>query len=939
MVQRLYKLLPIFILVFVSVHSQELPPIQIYSPVDYNGENQNWVVSQSEQKLIYTANNHHLLEFDGEKWRKYPSVNGSVIHALAVSKDFVYTGSYMEFGYWSKNKFGALEYQSLIPSLKVPLLEEEQFWNILTIDTKVLFQSLKRIYSYDLIDKTFKVFENETKKAKIFNLKEGIYVQKNNAGLYKIANGKLQLVTDNPIVSEKSLIGLFEREGELLILLEDADFYILDDEGTIKPWSIAVDAELESINLFSSLQLDNGDYILGTISNGLYHLSKEGKLLYNINQRNGLQDNTVLSVYEDRDNNIWLGHDNGLSILNLQSPFKEYVDNAGKIGVVYTSKLFNGYLYLGTNQGLFYKSTKDDSDFRFIKGTEGQVWNLINIEETLFCGHNKGTYVIQDNTAVQISDVPGTWDIKPFEQDGDFLIQGNYNGLSILEKIDGTWRFKNVLEGFGTSSRFFEFTDANEVLVNNEYKGIFRLQIDATKSKVKVLDRQEVRGHGSSITTYMDKLLYASNNGIFDFDPERKDFELDSTLTDLFYQKNDSLYGILIKDDFDSKLWSFTTKGLTYVEPDKFGGKSIAFKITFPTFLKNNLGVSGFENIQAIAKESYLIGTSNGYVTLNLDKIRPKVYEVDISSVSKQFREASAVQVPLISSSEDFKFSENNILFTYAVPEYFKYKEVNYQYKLEGLYENWSGWSTVPEISFENLPFGSYVFKVRASIGGVMSSNESSYDFKIAKPWYWSNSAVIGYVLLLLFISFCIHKRYKTHYQKKQEFILKENKRKIKRKKIKSQKEIVQIKNEKLRQEIEAKNRELAVSTMSIIKKNKFLNTVKDQLKLAEKEPSKIRSVIRTIDNNINNEDDWKFFEEAFNNADKNFLKKIKDLHSELTSNDLRLCAYLRLNLSSKEIAPLLNISVRSVEVKRYRLRKKMDLEHETGLSEYLLSI
>jgi DNA-binding CsgD family transcriptional regulator len=80
-------------------------------------------------------------------------------------------------------------------------------------------------------------------------------------------------------------------------------------------------------------------------------------------------------------------------------------------------------------------------------------------------------------------------------------------------------------------------------------------------------------------------------------------------------------------------------------------------------------------------------------------------------------------------------------------------------------------------------------------------------------------------------------------------------------------------------------------------------------------------------------------FKEAFDSADNNFLKKVKECHPSLTPNDLRLCAYLRLNLSSKEISPLLNISVRSVEIKRYRLRKKIDLPHEKGLVEYILSI
>jgi DNA-binding CsgD family transcriptional regulator len=208
----------------------------------------------------------------------------------------------------------------------------------------------------------------------------------------------------------------------------------------------------------------------------------------------------------------------------------------------------------------------------------------------------------------------------------------------------------------------------------------------------------------------------------------------------------------------------------------------------------------------------------------------------------------------------------------------------------------------------------------------------------VLRPWYLTYWAIGGYLLGLLVLSLGVHRLYQSHYRKEQRRIVEENKRKIKQGKLKAKKKIIEIRNAQLQQEIESKNRELAVSTMSLIKKNEFLNTLKDQLKSVE-DLAQIRSVIRTIDRNISNEDDWKFFEEAFNNADKDFLHKVKELHPELTPNDLKLCAYLRLNLSSKEIAPLLNISVRSVEVKRYRLRKKMNLVHEKSLTEYILEL
>jgi DNA-binding CsgD family transcriptional regulator len=155
---------------------------------------------------------------------------------------------------------------------------------------------------------------------------------------------------------------------------------------------------------------------------------------------------------------------------------------------------------------------------------------------------------------------------------------------------------------------------------------------------------------------------------------------------------------------------------------------------------------------------------------------------------------------------------------------------------------------------------------------------------------------------------------------------------------LESDQKLMKLKNEKLEIDIESKNRELAISTMSLIKKNEFLSTIKTELQV-NNNSSDLKKVIKIIDNNINNTDDWKLFKEAFDNADKDFLKLVKERHSSLTPNDLKLCAYLRLNLSSKEIAPLLNISPRSVEVKRYRLRKKMDLPPKTSLTNYILDI
>ncbi|MEX0290693.1 MAG: triple tyrosine motif-containing protein, partial [Flavobacteriaceae bacterium] len=455
--------------------------------------------------------------------------------------------------------------------------------------------------------------------------------------------------------------------------------------------------------------------------------------------------------------------------------------------------------------------------------------------------------------------------------------------------------------------------------------------------KAEEIQNEPAWGVGSSLVTYNNDILYTTNNGVFKYDFDQHKFSNDSLLTSRFFPDGDHIIGILISEHKANRLWGFTNKNVVYVSPGKLNDQPQATRIPTPTFFRRNLGVSGFEFITHLQNELYLIGISNGYITLDLDKLKTKEYEVNLNAISKEYHDARIEEVSIKDNTE-FKYSENNLNFSFSVPEFDKYTDVNYQYQLTGLYDEWGSWSSTPEVSFKNLRYGDYSFRVRAKIGNTLSKNVASYQFVIGRPWYLSNLALLSYGLAVILLSILIHKLYKAYFRKQQLLLLKENEKKLKRKKLKAQKKIIQIKNEKLKQEIDSKNRELAISTMSIIKKNEFLNAIKDQLR-EYSDQAGVKSVIRTIDRNINNADDWKFFEDAFNNADKDFLQKVKNQHPELTSNDLKLCAYLRLNLSSKEIAPLLNISVRSLEVKRYRLRKKMQLPRDSGLTEYILQL
>lgn len=929
-------LLFFLLLATIVIYAQELPPIKNYSPELYGAENQNWSISQSSDNYIYVANSSGLLEYNGSAWKLYPTPNNSSLRSVNVIDNKIYTGCYMEFGYWKKNDFGNLIYHSLSKKLKEPLLEEE-FWNIIKFDNWILFQSLHRIYIYDTIDESFSSINSNTNLPKVFKVDGSIYFQKMNDGIYKIENGNPVLISKDPILQNNILVNIFSVNKKMLLQTQEKGFYFLEEDKLAK-WNIPLNDEISSMSVYSSVQLANGNLVLGTISNGIYHLDIKGNLINKINQENGLNNNTVLSLFEDRDRNVWLGLDNGISVVNFNSPLSVYNDIYGKLGTVYTSVIFNDILYLGTNQGLFYKNINSKNDFNFINGTNGQVWCLKVIDDTLFCGHNIGTFKVDGKNANLISDKMGTWDIKYIHNNKNLLLQGNYDGLFVLEKTNNTWKIRNKIEGFDISSRHFELINNNELFVSHEYKGVYKLKINNDFTKVEEYStvKSAPKGLKSSLIKYNNDIIYTIKEGIFKYHNEKEKFIKDSIMSHNLLVNDAYFSGNLVVDSKTNALWGFTEKNIIYFTPGKLNNIPKATKIYLPASQRKD--IAGFESMINLTGKKYLFGTSRGYIILNLDKINEdKPYKITINSIDKSILNAQKTAVSL-KNDNTFKFRDNNLFFNFSVPIFDKYTDVNYQYQLEGMYDKWSNWSTSSEVSFKNLPYGNYTFNVKAKIGNTPSSNIASHSFRVNRPFILSTPMLFIYFVLFSALLFLIHNLYKRYYAKQKQKLLDRKQRDFALSQLESEKVIMRLKNEKLQGEIFSKTRELSVSTMNIINKNELLKTIKDELSLV-KDESKIKPVIKIINKNIANTGDWELFQEAFNNADSDFLKKVKSMHTSLSPNDLRLCAYLRLNLSSKEIAPLLNISVRSVEIKRYRLRKKMDLPHENSLVEYILKI
>lgn len=383
----------------------------------------------------------------------------------------------------------------------------------------------------------------------------------------------------------------------------------------------------------------------------------------------------------------------------------------------------------------------------------------------------------------------------------------------------------------------------------------------------------------------------------------------------------------------------FFKNHINYFSVNKLSSALKKNMISIPSSITNSM--LGYENITQLSNATYLIGTTDGYYTFNINELIFKNQSVAISDISINKLNEKLTSFS-IADKGLFKHDENNITFSYTIPEYNKYIIAEYQYLLEGFQDEWSDWSSKSTANFKNLSPGDYTFKVRSKVVNSQPENMAVYSFTIKKPWYLTNTALIFYFLLVCVLAYYVNRAYSKYYHEQRQKLIEENNLLLEIKELESEQQLMKLRNEQLSMDVDTKSRELAASNLSLIKKDELLALIKEDLKKTSEEEDgsrNIKSVINTINKNISEDNAWKVFKEAFDTADKDFLKKVKQSHPNLTPNDLRLCAYLRLNLSSKEIAPLLNISVRSVEIKRYRLRKKMDLPHEKGLVEYILSI
>lgn len=936
--------------------------VRNYTQKVSNAGTQSWHIIQDDKNWMYFANNKGMLEFDGNRWTIYPIRNYTNVRSLCYDKstERIYAGAYDEFGYWAPNQSGLLKYNSLIDKLKPEERNFNEIWNILKIENTFYFQADKVVFQYKAGKLTQFPFQNKIDCSAVIQ-NTLIISNKEDGPLF--LNGDLFIKFPNAdILKNKKICSILPFQTNKILFITDFNGIFLFNGESVVQYKTDIDSFLAENQVFCAT-IENSKLALGTVRNGLVVKDLNANSTIYSNTSSGLQNNTILSMAFDSDHNLWLGLDKGIDYVQIKSAIYDLFGNSQLIGAGYCSLILGPTLYLGTNQGLYMtpfpiQNSPSLTEVKLIPGMQGQVWSLSLIDNTLFCGTDHGAFIIRGTTAEQIEGVNGTWGFRQLKGRPDCILGYSYQGFFILKKVNGKWRFSNLIKGFQETGGMFEQDKDGSIWFNHWIKGVTKLTLnDDLTAFSKIEPFNASKGFPSirdnTLCPLNNTLYFSTQNGFYQYNPASNRVQSAGWLNKLFKNQHRTMK---LHESPKGDIWAtsyFLIAGAFLQKDGQYNIDSTSFSI-----LKNKL-IYGFEQLNFVDDKNIIVSTEDGFSWIDISKKSPEKshFKVNIRNVYLTNQNDSVAMGYINTNNRnripEFQHNNNSLRFEYVASEYRSENAVTYSYKLDNVDTQWSSYSSANIKEYTKLKRGTYIFRVRAKSLLEPNPVETSFEFIILPAWYETKLAYGIYSLFLILTIFGLVKYIQLKSEEgarkmeaKKKIEMDEQERKYEEEAREKRKEIIELKNQRLHFELRHKSQELASSTMNLIRKNeilleisKNLNNVAEEIK--EKNDSnqllkKISHMQNDIKHNIEHDNNWKRFAENFDLVYENYLKRLGDEYPHLTISDKKLCAYLKMDLSSKDIAPLLNMSYRSVEMSRYRLRKKLNLDRDTNLSEFL---
>jgi DNA-binding NarL/FixJ family response regulator len=957
------KLLPIISTIFALTTSAQIPTLRNFSPIEYNGGTQNWQIGEIRDNLMAFANNHGLIVFDGENWQIHPVANYTSVRSLAfdAKKLCVYAGASDEFGYFDINTATFnVEYHSLSKLLPANMRMFGEIWKIHLLPSgEVLFQGRAHLFS---LRKGNKLITLKTAGA-IDNsslVGDRVYVS-TKTGIYIYHGGKLSPLPGTGNLTGKRVSGVVQYNGKVMFVTMSDGLFIYDGH-TATPFELDISPLLKDNNVFCAAA--GKRYIgFGTIKNGLIVKDLQTGSNYYVNTNTGLQNNTVLSMSFDSLDNIWLGLDMGLSYVMLESSYGNLLGANNTIGTGYTSAISGNQLYMGTNQGLFsipfpLQNSILPPKAQTVEGVVGQIWSLQNIDGTLLCGANDGAYIVGAGTVRRIDGLGGTWGFRKLNDHPGYLLTCDYDGLAVLKQEGGSITLHSRLSNFHEASGNFEQDSDGSIWLSHWHKGVWHFRLSDDMTRVENLEYYH-NGAGlvvddNNLVCKIDGRVYVSSvDGFHQYDERNRKLKHCDWMNNLFNTYGEALH---VTQAPDGMIIAYKADYLAVAER-QHNGKYQSRQVGYGNMVQQMQ--MGLGNIGFLENRQIVLNSNNGFFVMRPQKKdAAKTNHVMVSRIYSTNTGDTLVYMrcpELVKEEVVLPHSLNSIRIEYVMPEYRGEKGVLYSCYLEGYEKEMSTMSHSSSKEYTKLEKGKYIFHVKARNLVDGTESESQIVIRILPAWYETWWAYLLYIILIVTGMWALLRYMNLRAEKELRKVKKEKERQMKEQQMefhlaeeKKEKELAKLRSKQLEVELKHKSSELSDSAMNLVRKNDMLQAIDQNMEqLSEsvrREETKARlvkkigDIRKEIKMHMNDDDNWNKFEENFNLVYDNFSQKIMEAFPQLKKSDLKLCVYLRMGLSSKEMASLLNTSVRSIETARYRLRKKLDIDTGSNLTDFIQS-
>ena len=750
-----------------------IPFVDSYTKEEYGYGTQNWDIDQGESGLMYFANNEGLLEFNGSDWELFQLPNQTILRSILFKDEKIYAGGQNEFGIFEADIRNNWHFKSLKHIIPKPYQGFEDVWELESVGENIYFRSLEKIYI--ITGEKCQVLE-EVPIHFLGKAGNSLFVQDKRGPLYTLMGESLQIVPGSELLNDTEVKKVISLDDRFLIATHKNGLFLYDGM-TLKKWEgkngiPLYGAFIETIDL-----LENGDIVVGTGDKGVIIIDRFGELKYHLEKEDGLSNDRVITTFLDRQKNLWLGTDNGISMVQTNSPFTRILSHGEWPGAGYDVKIYKDKIYFGSSSGLFFtewKPTTISDDFRLVENTQGQVWGIDLIDDKLILNHYDGAFLVNNSKASRFYGETGSWLFENDQTQRDIIFAGTYKGISAFAKE--TLQKLYDIPGLTESSRFIVQDAFHNYWMSHPYRGIYRISHPHNPKLRKVRLLGPEQGLPSFLHNHVFKIygevLICAERGVFSFDKEKEYF--------VPYEPINQYFGEDVKvrrlfEGIGGDVWFITEKEIGVLEMKEQGLTRTITKRTFPEL--KPLMNGGWEKIYPFDENHVFIATINGFIHYDGNHKSADTSAFDIVLNEMVVNKDSTLFPGTDPDRLVFAHNHNSLLFNVAATQYVHNEALKFQYFLRGFDEDWTPLSTLRAKEYTKLPSGIYELNVRAVNQKGDFSSTYKLDFEIKKPWYVSNPAVVFYLLLFITGAYLLYARTRRRYrvlEKKMESTRKE---------------------------------------------------------------------------------------------------------------------------------------------------------------------